>query len=154
MWKNLALLCLILLLAAPAAFASDDPSHAGGAIAQNPPAAMGCPVDLVLALDGSGSIDPGDFATMKQFVRQLIDSFPINPNDANVGIIQFSDNAELYLEISSEPAAIRTAIDNMAQFGQRTDIAGAIELAQAQFLTRRQNLPRVIVIFTDGMHNM
>lgn len=113
----------------------------------------GCALDLMLALDGSGSINPTDFDLMKQFVRQLAGSFVIGPDDVNVGIIQFANTAELYLPLSADPQQVYLSIDNMTQFGDRTDIAGAIKLAQEQFETRR-SIPRVVIIITDGQHNM
>lgn len=114
----------------------------------------GCSVDLMLALDGSGSISPTDFQLMKDFVRQLGNSFTIGPRDANLGIVQFSNTAELYLGLSQEQDEVLRAIDNMTQFGERTDIASAIALAQQQFITRREGIPRVIIVLTDGNHNM
>lgn len=117
-------------------------------------AQSGCSVDLMLVLDGSGSIQPGDFATMKNFVYDLVNSFTIGPNDANIGIIQFSNTAELYLPLSTDGERVNASIENMTQFGDRTNIAAAIELAQDQFVTRREGIPRVIIVLTDGLHNM
>lgn len=114
----------------------------------------GCSVDLMLVLDGSGSIQPDDFATMRIFVEDLVGSFTIGPTDANIGIIQFSNTAELYLPLSADDAQVNAAISNMTQFGDRTNIADAIDLAQLQFVTRREGIPRVIIILTDGLHNM
>lgn len=140
----------LLLLTMPLTLwaASDVPAYAPSSALQ-----AGCALDLVLALDGSGSIAPEDFVLMKQFVRQLAGSFVIGPDDVNVGIIQFANTAELYLPLSAQPNEVYLAIDNMTQFGDRTDIAGAIALAQAQFETRR-SIPRVVIIITDGQHNM
>lgn len=114
----------------------------------------GCSVDLMLVLDGSGSIQPGDFETMKDFVYELANSFTVGPSDANIGIIQFSNTAELYLPLSSDGDRVNASIENMTQFGDRTNIAAAIDLAQEQFVTRRENIPRVIIVLTDGLHNM
>lgn len=117
-------------------------------------AQSGCSVDLMLVLDGSGSIQPSDFAIMKSFVRDLAGSFNIGPQDANIGIIQFSNTAELYLPLSSDEEQVMASIDNMTQFGDRTNIAEAIDVAQSQFVTRREGIPRVIIVLTDGLHNM
>lgn len=113
----------------------------------------GCSLDLMLVLDGSGSISEPDFEVMREFVRNMVASFTIGPRDANVGIIQFSTTAELYIELSDDAAAINAAVDNMTKFGESTNIAAAIDLAQAQFVTRRAGIPRVIIVLTDGRHN-
>lgn len=114
----------------------------------------GCSLDLMLVLDGSGSIQSTDFQTMKAFVRQLAASFDIGPTGANIGIIQFADTAELYLPLSEDSDSVFAAIDGMTQFGNRTNIAAGIQLAQSQFVTRRSGIPRVILVLTDGLHNM
>ncbi len=113
----------------------------------------GCSLDLMLALDGSGSISETDFEIMRDFVRRLTSSFTIGPRDANVGIIQFSTTAELYIGLSDDPVGVNAAVDNMTKFGSSTNIAAAIDLAQEQFVTRRAGIPRVIIVLTDGLHN-
>lgn len=113
----------------------------------------GCSLDLMLVLDGSGSILEPDFEIMRQFVRNLVGSFTIGPRDANVGIIQFSTTAELYIGLSAEADDVNAAINNMTKFGNSTNIAAAIDLAQEQFVTRRAGIPRVIIVLTDGRHN-
>ena len=114
----------------------------------------GCSVDLMMVLDGSGSIQPDDFSLMKLFAADLVNAFEISPDDANIGIIQFANTAELYLPISNDEENILTAIDNMTQFGERTNIAEALDLAQSQFAPRREGTPRVILVLTDGLHNI
>ena len=42
-------------------------------------AQSGCSLDLMLVLDGSGSISPPDFAVMREFVRDMTSSFNIGP---------------------------------------------------------------------------
>lgn len=128
------------------------------ATAPTPPAAIsinqtGCSLDLMLALDGSGSISETDFEIMRDFVRTMVNSFSIGPRDANVGIIQFSTTAELYIGLSDDPNSVNAAVDNMTKFGNSTNIAAAIDLAQEQFVTRRAGIPRVIIVLTDGLHN-
>lgn len=112
-----------------------------------------CPVDLMLAIDGSGSITEEDFETIRNFVRELVNAIGIGPRNANVGIIQFSTTAELYIGLSDNPTSVNAAIDNMTQFGNSTNIVEAIDLAQEQFVTRRAGIPRVIIVLTDGLHN-
>lgn len=116
-------------------------------------AQSGCPVDLMLVLDGSGSIAPSDFEVMKDFVRDFIASFPIGERGANIGLIQFSTTAELYLSLSDDTADVNASINNMTQFGASTNIAAAIDLAQNQFVVRRAGIPRVMIVLTDGLHN-
>lgn len=113
----------------------------------------GCSLDLMLVLDGSGSISTLDFFNMQEFLRQMIAAFEIGPRDANIGVIQFSTTAELYLSLSADRDEINSTIDTMTQFGDSTNIAAGIDLAQAQFQTRRAGIPRVIMVLTDGEHN-
>ncbi len=82
-----------------------------------------------------------------------VGSFTIGPRDANVGLIQFSTTAELYIGLSQDEAEVNAAIDNMTKFGESTNIAAGIDMAQQQFVTRRAGIPRVIIVLSDGRHN-
>lgn len=145
----ITLIVTILLVGVPLSVLAAPPAKPATA----PSTQSGCLLDLMLVLDGSGSISPPDFELMKQFVSLMVEQFTIGPRDANIGIIQFSTTAELYLGLSDDPTRVKSSVKNMTQFGDMTNIAAAIDLAQAQFVTRRAGIPRVIIVLTDGRHN-
>ncbi len=110
----------------------------------------------MLVLDGSESIDPTEFGVMKTFAGSLVDHFTISPADAHVGIVQFASEGEGVIEIglSSDPGAIATAISTMTQIVGITDIQEGIALAQQELTAGgRPDVPHVILVLTDGVHN-
>src|SRR3990172_6132580 len=52
------------------------------------------PIDLLLVLDGSGSIFARDFRTMQGFSQDVAGSFVISPGGAHVGVVQFSGEGQ------------------------------------------------------------
>jgi hypothetical protein len=113
-----------------------------------------CIIDLMLVFDGSGSIPPDDFVVMKIFIQQLVNAFEIGPDASRIGMLQFSDTAELYITLSDDADLINAAIDNMTQFGNYTNLARAISLASDQFVQPRGDVPRAMILLTDGLHNL
>ncbi|MCB9436741.1 MAG: VWA domain-containing protein [Anaerolineales bacterium] len=113
-----------------------------------------CSIDLMLVLDSSNSITPEDYEKMKTFTHDLVDRFMLGPNDANIGIIQFSSSVRLEIGLSDNAEDIAASIDNMEQLFQNTNITGAIHLAQQQFEAGRSGIRKVMIVMTDGLHNV
>jgi Mg-chelatase subunit ChlD len=115
-------------------------------------------IDIMLVLDGSGSISPSNFTLMKNFAAGLVQSFSVGANTARFGVVQFSSTGKGRLEtgLSTSQSAILSRIHNMAQLNGDTDIAEGLRLAQNE-LDRAgrsvQRVPRAIVLLTDGEHN-
>ena len=119
-------------------------------------AACATTIDFMLVLDGSESIDPTEFDVMKTFAGSLVDHFTISPADAHAGIVQFASEGQGVIEIglSSDPGAIATAISTMTQIVGITDIQEGIALAQQELTASgRPDVPHVILVLTDGVHN-
>lgn len=115
-----------------------------------------CVFDLMVVMDGSGSIDPADFDLQKQFVNELVSSFNVSANFAHFGVVQFSSQNEGRVEIglSDDPVAITTAVTNIVQISGLTDIEEGLTLANSEIVTAgRPGVPSVIVLLTDGQHN-
>jgi hypothetical protein len=110
-------------------------------------------IDLMLVVDGSGSIFAHDFRTMQGFSQDLAGSFVISPEGAHVGVAQFSGEGQGRLEagLSSDAAAVKSAIDSMAQIEGFTDIQEGIQLGQAEMAAHsRAGVPHIMVVLTDG----
>ena len=113
-------------------------------------------IDFMLVLDGSESINSTEFEAMRSFADGLIGHFTISPADAHAGIVQFASEGQGVIEIglSSDPAAIAAAISTMTQLVGITDIQEGIALAQQELTANgRPDVPHVILVLTDGVHN-
>jgi hypothetical protein len=118
--------------------------------------ARNCVFDLMVVMDGSGSIDPADFDLQKQFVNELVSSFNVSANFAHFGIVQFSSQnlGRVEIGLSDDPAAITAAVTNIVQIQGLTDIEEGLTLANSEIVSAgRPGVPSVIVLLTDGQHN-
>lgn len=140
---------MVLALPALVVLASAPPSPSSASLAQNDD----CGIDLMLVLDSSGSISPYDFDIMKQFVVDLVNSFEMGEDAANIGVIQFSTNANLEIGLSNNQAEVVDSIQTMIKYSGSTNITDGIRIANDQLTNGRGDVPRVIIVLTDGMHN-
>src|SRR3990172_1847183 len=111
------------------------------------------PLDLVLVIDGSGSIFASDFTRMKDFSNDLVSSFAVSGTAARVGVVQFSGQGQGRIEIglSGSAPAVHAAIDGMQQIEGYTDIQEGLALGQGEIgANGRPGVPHVIILLTDG----
>jgi hypothetical protein len=122
------------------------PAHSAPAAAQT---ATG--FDLVLVIDGSGSILPQQFNQVRLFARQLVELCAVS--NSQIGVIQFSTEGATRVEsvLTSDKGAVTGAIDAMRQISGLTDIQEGLQFAQTELATRgRPGVEQVIVLLTDG----
>jgi hypothetical protein len=114
-------------------------------------------IDLMIIVDGSGSISSTNFNLIKAFSRGLVNSFVIGSRSAHMGVVQFASEGtgRVHKNLSSDRNGILTAINKMNQIGGLTDIQEGLYLAQDQIARRGRGapVPRAIVLLTDGYDN-
>ena len=116
-------------------------------------------VDLGFVIDGSGSIEmygKGNFKKCLDFVKSLTRAFVISATDTRVGAIVYSSRSDLQFNFKqyTTQAQIETAINNIKYPGSRTKTGQALTMAKDQlFNDVRPNVPRVLVVLTDGRSN-
>merc|ERR1712117_725853 len=111
------------------------------------------PLDLVFAVDGSGSVGADGFELSKQFVGEVADRFTISASDTRVGIVQFSSSPqeELSLSQGEDIANIHNALNAMTHMNGGTSTSAAIEFTSLNLFTNdRPNAKRVMIVLTDG----
>lgn len=114
------------------------------------------PLDLVLVLDGSGSIDVNAFAQVKQFSRNLVAAFNVSPGSAHIGVVQFASEGTGRIEsaLSDNAFNIISAIDSMSQLSGATDIQEGLNIGQSLITNAgRPQVQHVLVLLSDGEHN-
>lgn len=108
-------------------------------------------IDIMLVLDGSGSIAPSDFDLMRAFSKQLVDSFTVDAQNVRIGIVQFDNGAVLELGLSDDATAIKGRLDSIDQLRGLTDIAAGLNAGQNELNANgRRGIPRAIILLTDG----
>ncbi|XP_027131185.1 collagen alpha-6(VI) chain isoform X3 [Larimichthys crocea] len=113
--------------------------------------------DLVFLLDQSGSIDPQDYITMKNFTTNLINSFKVSQDLVRVGVAQFSSTfqKEFYLNEFYTEQSISKHISDMNQSGGGTNIGWALDSIKDYFKASTgsrisSKISQNLVLITDG----
>lgn len=103
------------------------------------------PLDIVILFDRSSS---QDLRTIKSIARQIVSQLSANDR---VGIISFSETAELSLPLTSDLNQAYSVIDSFAA-GKQTAMGDALAMAIDGLMERgRPEAVRAIVVPTDGI---
>uniref|UniRef100_A0A8C7Z5B3 VWFA domain-containing protein n=1 Tax=Oryzias sinensis TaxID=183150 RepID=A0A8C7Z5B3_9TELE len=112
--------------------------------------------DVVLLVDGSYSIGLQNFAKVREFLEVLVKSFDIGPDKIQISLVQYSrdPHTEFYLNTHHDINAVVKAVRNFPYRGGSTNTGKAMTYVREKIFvpTRgaRQNVPRVMVLITDG----
>jgi uncharacterized protein YegL len=108
-------------------------------------------IELMLVLDGSGSIDRREFNSMRTFARNVANSFTIDSDSARIGIVQFSGSAQYETRLSGDASTVVSTIDGMRRRGGGTYIGEGLQLARTELAdSGRPGVPQAIILLTDG----
>lgn len=113
------------------------------------------PIDLIVILDSSGSVMPTWNNTI-DFTEMLLSNFNISNTEVRVGLIEFSmvANALIPLDSGNTLGRLYQALEEVRVSPQNgeTHTDKALYLASRIFRAsqRAYNVPKILVIFTDG----
>uniref|UniRef100_A0A3Q4AFB8 Collagen alpha-1(XII) chain n=1 Tax=Mola mola TaxID=94237 RepID=A0A3Q4AFB8_MOLML len=112
--------------------------------------------DVVLLVDGSYSIGLQNFAKVRAFLEVLVNSFDIAPNKVQISLVQYSRDAhtEFALNTHHDINAVVKAVRTFPYRGGSTNTGKAMTYVREKIFIpargARQNVPRVMVLITDG----
>lgn len=126
---------------------------------------VGTPVDIVLVLDESGSMEYGfdNRNTRREALQEAANNFIDSANEANQGvpqenqirmsIVTFSDGADVaqgWTYVTGEGTqSLHDTIGDLDQYGAtRTDLG--LSEADGQLASARQDAQKIVILFTDG----
>lgn len=111
------------------------------------------PVDLIFAVDASGSVGRENYEKQKEFIKILASRYDL-VNSSQAAVIVFSNHASNEIKLGSKRTALSfaTAVDNIPYFQAFTRIDLALRLVHDEyFLTNSSNkTERLVVLLTDG----
>lgn len=114
-------------------------------------------VDLMILIDGSGSLRRDGWEASKDFVLDLIDQLEMNPGEGQsgvqAGVIRFSWEATVISALTSEKVALRQAVTDMEWPHSSTQTAKALQKAQTDLMSGRESASSVMLLLTDGNAN-
>ncbi|XP_057701791.1 matrilin-4 isoform X2 [Corythoichthys intestinalis] len=114
------------------------------------------PVDLVFLIDGSRSVRPHEFESMRKFMIDILDTLDVGLNATRVGVVQYSSQvrSEFSLNSYDSMSNMVDAIQRMVPLAQGTMTGLAIRYIINEAFSEprgdRSKVPNVAVIVTDG----
>ncbi|XP_039645325.1 uncharacterized protein LOC120551803 isoform X3 [Perca fluviatilis] len=115
--------------------------------------------DIVLLVDGSGSIGRSDFEIIRSFLAGMVSNFNIGPDRVQIGLIQYSNNprTEWHLNTHQTKYSLLKAIANLVQLTGSTNTGRALNSTlQNNFkpnVGMRADSKKIAVLITDGEAN-
>ncbi|XP_036927761.1 collagen alpha-1(XII) chain isoform X2 [Acanthopagrus latus] len=112
--------------------------------------------DVVLLVDGSYSIGLQNFAKVRAFLEILVNSFDIGPSKVQISLVQYSrdPHTEFALNTHHDISAVVKAVRTFPYRGGSTNTGRAMTYVREKIFIgargARQNVPRVMVLITDG----
>ena len=83
---------------------------------------LGCenktqPTDIVFILDASGSVGQANFNTMLDFMKKMVDGFPVSATEVRIGLITFDSKvySQFHLNKYHDKTALKNAISHVRQ---------------------------------------
>jgi len=114
------------------------------------------PLDLVFALDASGSVEEAGFNQVKDFAKTIIDGFRYGLRDTHVGVLTFSEVGEVQIGLTEtfDRVELDKKIKGLTYAGYRTNTNDALEVVGKNMFSMaggaRQGVPKVLIFLTDG----
>uniref|UniRef100_A0A8C5PNE2 VWFA domain-containing protein n=1 Tax=Leptobrachium leishanense TaxID=445787 RepID=A0A8C5PNE2_9ANUR len=108
--------------------------------------------DIYFLIDGSSSIAAEDFEDMKIFMSELTNMFQIGQDRVRFGVVQYSTNNQLEFHISKHTtqSSLKAAIQQIQQLTGDTYTGEALKTMKNLFATTGRNVPKSLVVITDG----
>uniref|UniRef100_A0A8D0AFH4 Collagen type XII alpha 1 chain n=1 Tax=Sander lucioperca TaxID=283035 RepID=A0A8D0AFH4_SANLU len=112
--------------------------------------------DVVLLVDGSYSIGLQNFAKVRAFLEVLVTAFDIGHNKVQISLVQYSrdPHTEFALNTHNDINAVVKAVRTFPYRGGSTNTGKAMNYVREKVFIpargARQNVPRVMVLITDG----
>ena len=122
-----------------------------------------CRVDVVFAIDNSGSIRDNDppggnnWKLMLDFVQALIKKITVGPDETRVAVVTFGEKGYIEWGLTAHPteADLLTAVAALKYRGENTNTTGGIRAARTiltdPIYKPRSDVPKVVFCLTDGV---
>ena len=110
-------------------------------------------MDIVFALDSSGSVGMEAFTDILNFVADVVDQYVIGPDSTRVSIVRYSGIAQLIISLDqfTTKETLVGAILNTDFIPGTTNTASAIGLARQQLVSNgRPSAKQILIVVTDG----
>lgn len=113
------------------------------------------PLDLVIAIDDSGSLTSTDFNLEKQAAITFVNGLDFTGGVRKVGVLKFADFGQTVIPLSNNKASVINAINSITHNGGFTNITDAIRDARTMVTGAgsQAGADKVLLLITDGQNN-
>lgn len=128
----------------------------GSVLRSVPPIDSILSLDMIFALDTSGSVGKQNFDAVKTFVIKMAKAFVMDVDSTHMGAIAFGNNVYEISPLTSSKDHFLFAVNDFQYQDGATNTTGALLEAKNMFRsgTRTEDsLKRVLILFTDGRSN-
>lgn len=111
--------------------------------------------DIIVLMDGSGSITNNDYELQKSALSHLFGSFTIGATDNQFGLIEYSTAVQPQIGLSGSGLDLGNALASTFQSFGQTNIGGAFAGAGDELDANARGglVQRVVLLLTDGETN-
>jgi hypothetical protein len=123
-------------------------------------------LDIFFVIDSSSSVGSANFRTQKNFLVNLTNSLDISSSKVRVGVAQFGYDSRIERSLSGSKSDVVSTLTNLPYLSQYTNTLAGIYAALTDITGTcqnngtyryapkgRANVPKVLVIITDGVSN-
>ena len=113
-------------------------------------------IDLVIALDESGSVGRSNFNTMKAFIKRIVSHFVVSYSATRVALVTWSTSVTLEFDFDEHVNndGVNNGIDNVVYNGGLTATGDALHLIRTSLFSQSSSrAKKVLFIITDGRSN-
>jgi uncharacterized protein YegL len=108
-------------------------------------------LDVLVLVDGSGSVDPADFQRERQLCLAIAARLG---KDSQLGVVQFGNQAKLESSLTLKIEELEKKLESMVQVGGGTNLNAAFTHCVSEFgLSRQPNNSKQVWIVTDGNYD-
>ncbi|XP_053405497.1 matrilin-2-like [Mercenaria mercenaria] len=110
--------------------------------------------DVVFVVDSSGSIGSDNFQKVREFIKDVVMTFDVEPRYTRVALIEYSTVAHIEFKLHEmvNLTDLLKAIDNIAYSGGGTATSDALKLMRTEGFDReRPDAPDIAIVITDGL---
>ena len=113
-------------------------------------------MDLVIAMDESGSVGSQNFEIMKQFVKDITSHFVVSYSTTRVAVVTWSTQTTLQFDFNEyiNNEGVKKGIDVIGYSGGQTATGDALNFIRTKvFLQSPSDAVKVLFVLTDGKSN-
>ena len=107
----------------------------------------GIPIDIMLCVDLSGSMNGAPLKTMKGAILKFIDELR---NDDRLAILGFHNSADLVTDFSSDKQYLRDKVNNLKTSGNQTALYYGASRGLDAIIQKKESNGKILLLIGDG----